>query len=438
MINLIGSLNGVHSEGPDMELNLSAKESTTRRKIVTKKGGTEKNIEPKQNDMTMFTNELEGYLAAYDSCGTVIDDEKVPMKKRKHEVVETSAEAQRLNFHYSSVVPLTALHSFLAHLDTMYTTSNKNKNSSDGTLSPWSEKEWTLVHRLVEQGLVSLNLCRSLLPAAVANKRLALVIDIARSVSDLDERDSLLLLRMMLSLDDDAFMSLPSDVAPISAPTDTKPVSKKGKKKTADASITSTSNHNNSPATTRLLTIQSLLRALLERPIAFSSVILTAAAKTHLSPTVAVFLLRQLSLLLREYCTGTSSMSQVISDSLTEEQIRRAVVWAESLLDSHFSAIAIHASTDTATRLTLRGLLEVLAAAGESVGPLENALSVCSHAHRMCQFTQPLHKQLQSLDKVSIEKGSLEDRSASKSAHHNGNNTVKTINKMYSIEKLVL
>ena len=444
MINLIGSLKGVRSVA-HVDATLPKEVAIARRKVVSKKG-SEKNKETnQQNENEILKNaqlELHAYLTAYDSCSTVVDNENNSGKKRKHAGMEMDTKTQRAHFHYSHTVPVDALHTFLAHVDTAYTAGNESKKGSDPAFDPLSATEWALVQRLVSEGLVSLGSCRSLLSAAAACKQRSLLVDMARNVPDLDERDSLLLLRLILSLDDEVFLLPTSQLAPVTTILEQqamKAAPKKGKKKTESLPVAS--DHKTSPAAARLLVVQSLLRALLERATAFSGVMLTAVAKTILSPTMAVFLLRQLSLLLREYCTGTSGMSEAVSQSLTEEQVRRAVVWAEALLDSHFSAIAIHAHSDAATRLALRGLLEILAAAGDGVEPLESALAACSHAHRMCQFTQPLHKQLQSLDQAAIDKGSVEDRTSNNSKYsnqHGSNGGIKTVNKMYSIEKLVL
>jgi hypothetical protein len=116
------------------------------------------------------------------------------------------------------------------------------------------------------------------------------------------------------------------------------------------------------------------------------------------SPSVAALLLRVVVLNLKGLCAPIENDSiqnksynladifaRVSTASFNDEHVRRAITWAEALLDAHFSAMALNASYHGPTIHALTCVMETVGTAGDAAQEVEKVLGVWTHIRRVIE-----------------------------------------------------
>eukprot|EP01041_Mallomonas_annulata_P010442 gene10442-21789_t len=282
--------------------------------------------------------------------------------------------------------------------------------------------DWEMVKVLLHTNSISLVEHSTLLPMAYEAQRLDVILSIAQFGADLTESDAVLFLKLCAALPPscldryqykDGVLSFkppvqqqqlsqqPSQTLLVNglnhSATDT-PSKTKGKtSKTKDKSKMNTttdtvttvattntktgknSHKNNDTMTcTPLIALQLVVQAILQRASAFSLVVLVDALKT-LSVSFCSLLIR----VFIEFIHGndyvfTSYNSYILQDDM----IKRAVVWIEALLDSHFATLAMNATLEGHTRRSLVCAMELISSVDVAVDDLELMLGLCTHIRR--------------------------------------------------------
>lgn len=204
--------------------------------------------------------------------------------------------------------------------------------------------------------------------------------------------------------------------------------SAKKRKKSKQPTCTSSSGDNNCMTVTaemhvvseyekpvqRINVVRALLEASMRRNAKFSSVLLGEAVSQVLPPNAAVLLLRVTVNMLQGMCTASafsnsapitavntlnppssspSSLSKTrnnihplhvhLHPNFTDEELAHAISWTESLLDGHFSALALNALRDGACRRALMLAIQAVEGADVAAEGVECVLGQWTHMQRV-------------------------------------------------------
>jgi hypothetical protein len=151
----------------------------------------------------------------------------------------------------------------------------------------------------------------------------------------------------------------------------------------------------------KVFVMLSIIKALLCRSNAFSSIVLSSVMKKELTPSCAAALLRLFLTAAKSVCCcnstsgaesddetstrgeGRSNVFELLSLSLSDAEVRRAIVWIEALLDSHFSSLALSCATNTASRNLIISAMRATTEAEDGIAQLSKLQGTWMHISRL-------------------------------------------------------
>ena len=124
--------------------------------------------------------------------------------------------------------------------------------------------------------------------------------------------------------------------------------------------------------------LTAMMESIIRRTSSYSTILLSDALKSLVTPSFSLILLRVVILFLKGLCaplwtlgeggeglsslvsifTSVSSCTGTPNSGYSDEHVHRAITWAEAVLDSHFSALAFRASFHAPTRQVLGSIME--------------------------------------------------------------------------------
>lgn len=186
-----------------------------------------------------------------------------------------------------------------------------------------------------------------------------------------------------------------------------------------NSSSNSSYSSSNSSSVTRMELLQTMIQLVIKRTASFSSLLLSEAVR-QLSPHVAALFLNIFAQYLDGLCTinsNSSSNSGVNSNSVVKNnaknsvadnsginsignnnsvgnnnsnyidsndaEVRRAIVWIESLLDGHFTSFAINATISMTTRRALTNVMEIIGKVDDAITDIEECIGLWTHVNRI-------------------------------------------------------
>lgn len=239
------------------------------------------------------------------------------------------------------------------------------------------EEDWAVVRVLLPVGTVGLSQRPAILRQAMGAGRLDVLALMARHVPDLSERQAVRILLSAATVPEEALLH----VRAVSGSRGHSLVwaAEGGKTKKARGEVVAA-------GCGRGVVMAVLCDALLQRVGAFAALSLSEAIRALVPATTAALILRTMVMFLQGLCAdvdgvGSTSESGVVAR--TDEQVKRAATWAESLLDAHFSAMALNANRHEPTRRALCRALETVGSADVSCQEVETALGLWAHISRV-------------------------------------------------------
>ena len=243
--------------------------------------------------------------------------------------------------------------------------------------APFLPSDWDAMRYVLRCGVVAITSYPLLIPEALAGGRIDVLQSIAQCCSDLSEVNAVRILRltMLVSEENLARLSFVNRTGMIvwgkvdsgasgvegivSGDTKKKRKSRVSSSSSSPPSSSASSqkdDHNLVQPATHLTLLRAVLEAILRRHDSFSPILLAEAMRAELNITNASLLLRVLVLLMKGICPsvkdddGISLFQKFHLGSFRDAQIARAVTWAESLLDAHFTSFALALSTTQSSK----------------------------------------------------------------------------------------
>jgi hypothetical protein len=262
--------------------------------------------------------------------------------------------------------------------------------------------DWDVVRALVRSGVVSLSNNPTLLIQALECRRVDILALAARYLPDLGERDAVWLIKNCVSVPAEAyhrlfvadgclrFGSAPAPApTPASAPAPASASKSQGKGKGKGKAA---EKEPAAAATTPLLVLRLMAEALLLREGAFTSLVLGDAIRANLSQQATCLLLRVFVHMLTGLCSPAYEQGQGVGQGLGQVHlsrgfrdihVRRAITWAEALLDAHFASTALMVTySDRDTVMAMKRALETVRGVHAASKPLEGLIGNWTHVVR--------------------------------------------------------
>eukprot|EP01038_Epipyxis_sp_PR26KG_P012920 gene12920-17315_t len=359
------------------------------------------------SQVTNIINDLSGYnkrklMEAYEEYQVKIKQEKEILDniENNDNDIEIRMDKRRKQFYLD--IPEKSSKAFLTRLE----------NCDDA--SHLSLQDWDMLKVLLRSNTVSLASNPSLIRQSIQQHRFDVLAFILRYVSDLNEKQSMKILHLLIILPDKSYSHMevingvisyqpfPITIAPTSVTeaTDLKSTKKKKSKKSISHSDILLQNNDNNKANddnNRLLVISNLLSSILFRTSSFCNALLSEAALL-LSANTSLFYIRLLTNSLKGLCDlkspslpdgfGTNNASNGLHHHIMfDDQIKNCIVWIESLLDAHFTSYALDCMGDSYVRNTLIALMETMkmTCLNEIMNDMEDVMGTWSHIVRVVQ-----------------------------------------------------
>jgi hypothetical protein len=210
--------------------------------------------------------------------------------------------------------------------------------------------DWTALKVVLSTGTVTVSKYPTMISAIVCSGRLDVLQCIAQHCHDLSEKQAVLLLIYTMAASETALSSLSvtgddfriewGSLKKGSSTFEETDKKLKKRKITSDEVITKSFDN-----TIVLDMVRSMLIALLRRRDTYSQVLLAESIRSGLSGGTAALVLRVISSMLKKISSGQFDFASTTrAELLRDEQIRRAVTWAEAILDAHFSSFSLQLS----------------------------------------------------------------------------------------------